>query len=800
MFSNYLKIAWRNLWRSKVFSGITVIGLSAGLASCLLLFMYITHELSYDDFQQKADRLVRVTMEYSVDGRATKVAVTGTKVAPEFGRRFTEVEAGVRMMNRDGVVANGSKTYDEKRIVFADSSFFTLFSFPMQVGNPRTALVGPNQVVLSATKAATYFGTENPIGKSLRINTGGSFHDYLVTGVVADCPTNSQIKYDLLLSFSALPAARKEEWYSANYATYLLLRSPDAIRSLQAKIPGFMKTQFSPAEMTHGNYLTYNLEPLRWVHLHAEVAGYFEPNGTLTYVYIFGAIACLILLIACVNYVNLATARAVERAQEVGVRKVMGAGGSQLFRQFMGESALVTAIALLGALLLAILILPLFNTLTNQQFSPMVWLKPTSILLLVGIGLTVSLIAGSYPALVLARFQPVRVLKGHLKTSGAGRLRQSLIVFQFAITIFLLISTLLIRNQLRFIQQKNVGYAKEQVLLLPVDGQVNDNIRAIKSEFRQNAAVARVSLASESPVFVQGGYTMRHPAMQSGQQKMVTGLTIDEDYVSTLGLHLIAGSDLDATDMNRVGRSDNDSLTRSRFILNESAVHDLGWTPQQAIGQRLDVNGRLGLIKGVVSDFHFASMKQKIGPLVMFPEQQGYVLLVRLSGTELPNALAFLESKWKTLVPGRPFSYQFMDEEFNKLYSAETRTGEIFSVFASLSIFLAFLGLFGLSAYTTAQRTKEIGVRKVLGANVVSIVALLSKDFLKLVLVAILIASPLAWYAMNQWLQDFAYKVTIEWWVFALAGLLALGVALLTVSFQSIKAALMNPIKSLRSE
>lgn len=800
MLSNYLKIAWRNLWRSKVFSGINIVGLSAGLASCLLLFIYITHELSYDNFQQKADRLVRVTMEYSVDGRAAKIPFTGTKAAPEFARQFTEVEAGVRMLNREGIVAKGTQTYDEKRIVFADSSFFTLFSFPMQVGSPTTALAGPNQVVLSATKAATYFGTENPIGKSLRINTGGSFRDYLVTGVVADCPSNSQIKYDLLLSFSTLPAAKQEEWYSANYATYLLLRSPDAIHSLQATIPGFMKAQFPPEETTPGNYLTYNLEPLRWVHLHSDVVGYFEPNGNLTYVYIFGAIACLILLIACVNYVNLATARAVERAQEVGVRKVMGAGGNQLFRQFMGESALVTAIALLGALLLAVLVLPLFNALTNQQFSPTVWLKPISLLLLLSIGLTVSLIAGSYPALVLARFQPIRVLKGQLKTNGTGRLRQSLIVFQFAITIFLLISTLLIRNQLRFIQQKNVGYAKEQVLLLPVDGQVNDNIRVIKSEFRQNAAVERVSLASDSPVFVEGGYSMRHPAMQTGQQKMVAGLTVDEDYVSTLGLRLIAGSDLNAADMDRISRSDNDSLTRSRFILNESAARELGWTPHQAIGKRLDVNGRLGLIKGVVSDFHFASMKQKIGPLVMFPQNGGEVLLVRLSGTQLPNTLAFLESKWKTLVPGRPFSYQFMDEEFNKLYSAETRTGEIFSVFASLSIFLAFLGLFGLSAYTTAQRTKEIGVRKVLGASVASIVTLLSKDFLKLVLVAILIASPIAWYAMNRWLQDFAYKTTIEWWVFAFAGIVAISVALLTVSFQSIRAALINPVNSLRSE
>ncbi|HLL95702.1 MAG TPA: ABC transporter permease, partial [Spirosoma sp.] len=655
---NYLKIAFRNLWRNKVFSGINVIGLSVGLASCLLLFVYIAHELSYDDFQRKADRIVRVTMEYSMEGRVNKIPVTGTKVAPEFGRQFPEVESGVRMINRDAVVLNGDRQFTEKRLVFADSAFFSLFSFPLRKGNPQTALAGPNQVVLSATTAQTYFGAENPVGKTLRINTGGLFRDYSVTGVVEDCPANSQIKYDLLASFITLPAAKTEEWYSANYATYLLLRSPEAIARLQAKIPGFMKTQFSKEEMSAGSYLTYNLEPMRRVHLYSDVEGSFEPNGDLTYISIFGSIALLILLIACVNYVNLATSRAVERAQEVGVRKVMGAGQGQLFGQFIGESVIVTSMALVIALVLASLMLPLFNALSDRQFSVDIWFKPNNLLLLFGVGMAVSLVAGSYPALVLARFQPVRVLKGHLKTTGAGQFRRALIVFQFAITAFLITSTLLVRNQLSFIQQKKLGYTKDHVLMLPVDKQVKEKIRTLKSEFRQNADVQQVSLASESPVFVNGGYGMRRATMPDGNYKMVAGLQIDEDFVQAMGLRLVAGRNITQADVEQAWHTDGDSLNYYHFIPNESAVKELGWTPQQAIGQKIDMGGnRKGEIKGVVADFHFASMKQKIGPLILFPEMGGEVLLVKLSGSQLPNTLQFLESKWRTIVPDRPFAY-----------------------------------------------------------------------------------------------------------------------------------------------
>ncbi|RRA99782.1 ABC transporter permease [Larkinella rosea] len=802
MLRNYVKIAFRNLWRNKVFSGINVFGLAVGLASCLLLFLYISHELSYDDFQQKADRTVRVVMEYSMEGQVTKAPVTGTKVAPEFGRQFPEVETGVRLENRQAVVSYADRQFSEKRVVYADSALFTVFSFSLKQGNPKTALAGPNLVVLSESSAKKYFGNENPVGKTVRINAGGGDKEYAITGVVQDCPANSQIKYDLLASFTTLSASKEEQWFSANYATYLLLRKPESIAALQAKIPAFMKTQFSKEEMAGGNYLTYELQPLRSVHLHSEVEGNFEPNGDLTYIYIFGSVALLILIIACVNYINLATSRAVERAQEVGVRKVMGALRGQLFGQFIGESVIVTFTALGLGLLLVYLALPFFNKLSDRTFAFDSLMEPQNLLALAGIGLLVSLIAGGYPALILARFEPVRVLKGHLKTVGAGQFRRALIVFQFAITAFLIVCTLLVRNQLSYIQDKKLGYSKDHVITLAADRQVNEKIRALKSEFKRNADVRQVARAYESPVFINGGYSMHRTGTPDDQYKSVTALPVDEDFVKTMNLRIVAGRDLTPVDLERATVPGSDSLRHFHFILNESAVKAMGWkSPQEAVGQKMDMgSGRPGVVGAVVEDFHFASMKQKIGPLVIFPEDGGHTLLVKLSGSDLSNTLLFLESKWKSIVPGRPFEYEFLDEEFNRLYSAETRTGQIFSVFAFLSILLACLGLFGLSAYTTAQRTKEIGIRKVLGASVPNIVLLLSKDFLKLVFVAILIASPLAWWAMDRWLQDFAYRIDVAWWIFAVAALLAVGIAFVTVSLQSLKAALMNPVKSLKTE
>jgi len=799
MLANYLKIALRNLWRNKAYSAINIVGLAVGIASCLLLLLYLAHELSYDNFHSRGDRIARVTMEYSLDGQVGKASVTGTKLMPDFVQNFPEIESGVRLMKSSGVVNLGDRMFTEKRFVYADSTLFDIFSFRLLKGNPAQALAGVNQLVLSASTARKYFGNENPLGKTLKVNSGGSLQDFTVSGVVEDAPRNSQIQYDLLASFNSLSAARKPQWWSANYATFFLLREKASMAALQAKIPAYMKTKVAETEMTGKNYLSFNLEPLRSVHLESEVEGVFEPNGSLVYLYIFGSIAVLILVIACVNYVNLATARAVERAQEVGVRKVMGAVRGQLFGQFIGESLMVTFTALLLGLLLAYALLPLFNELTGQTYSFMTWLEPRQLLLLGLIGLVVAFGAGGYPALVLTRFEPVRVLKGRIGTTGAGSFRQALSVVQFAITAFLLISTLVVQSQLRYIQNKRLGYDKDQVVVLKGDMAMKAKSKALKSELKQSAAVRQVSLVYETPTFVEGGYGMRRSDRPESEYKMVKGLPVDEDFIKTVGIRLLAGRDLTEND---VLMANKDTLRYYHFVLNAAAVKALGWTPRQAIGQKMDMGqNRPGEIVGVVEDFHSASMKQKIEPLVIFPETDfNLVALVKLAGGDLPGTLQFLEGKWRTLVPGRPFEYQFLDDEFNELYVSEARTGKLFSVFAGLSILLACLGLFGLSAYTAARRTKEIGIRKVLGASVGSLIGLLAKDFLTLVLVGLLIASPLAWWAMNRWLADFAYRIDMPWWAFGLAGGLAVTVAFVTVAFQSLKAAMLNPVKSLKTE
>lgn len=796
MLTNYLRIALRNLLRHKAFSFINLIGLAIGLTCCLLIARYVQHELSYDNFHAKADRIVRVTMEYGGNGQSGKVAVTGTKVAPAFGRAFPEVENGVRMIRRSVVVRYGEKLFEEPNFYYADSAFFPIFSFQLLEGNSATALKAPNQVVLTANTARKYFGSETPVGKTLRI---GDTKDYLVTGVAADVPTNSQIRFDFVASFSSLDASKTEEWWSANYITYLLLRNKEAIAPLQTKIPGYMRIQSKELGITGSDYLTYHLEPLRSVHLGSELSG-FEPNNNMKYIYIFSAVALLILVIACVNYTNLTTARATDRAKEVGMRKVMGAVRGQLFWQFMGESVIVTGIALVLSLGLMYLMLPAFNELAGKKLAFTVFGDASFLAGLIVIGLVVSLFAGSYPALALANFQPIKVLKGSFKTSGSGIwLRKSLMVFQFVISTFLIISTLIIRQQLQFIQNTQLGYDKDHVVVLPADSKIVNNFSAIKSELKRHANVREVTMAYETPTQIDGGYSIHREGAPDDQNEMVKAIPVEQDFIKTMGMQLVAGTDLTEEDVKRTDKPEAEA--EYAFILNEAAAKKLGWKPEEAIGQKVSMSGRRGPVKAVVKDFHFASLHEAIGPLVIFPEKlYGGNMMVKLSGNDLPSTLRFMESKWKTLAPHRPFEYQFLDEEFADMYSTEQRVGQLFSTFAFLAIFLACLGLFGLAAFTTVQRTKEIGIRKVLGATVTSIVALLSKDFLQLVLLANVLAWPLAWYAMHRWLEDFVYRINIGWWIFGIAALAVLLITLLTVSYQAIKAALANPVKSLRTE
>lgn len=802
MFQNYLKTTLRTLWKHKTFTFINVFGLAAGLTACILIVLYIQHELSFDQFHKNKQQIVRTIMHYSIEGTSNKTVMTGTKVGPALKRDFPEIEQFVRVADpafsqQKVIVKKGDVQFSEPRFLWADSTFFSVFSFPLVKGNATTALNATNQVVVTESAARKYFGNENPIGQVLRLEDRV---DYIVSGVAADSPSNSQLQFDFVASFMSLSAAKTEMWWTANYVTYFLLKPSASAPQLQAKLPAYMRKQSAETEMTGNNFLTYQFEPLTDVHLRSEAEGGIVASGDIRYIYIFSAIALLILIIATTNYMNLTTARATERAKEVGIRKVMGAVRGQLFWQFLGESMVVTLGALLLSLLVVVLVLPVFNNLSERELTLHVLMQPTGIIALLATWLVVSFIAGSYPSIALSYFQPIKVLKGAFKHTASGLvLRKSLIVVQFMISVLLIIGTLVVKNQLHFIQSKKLGYDKQHVIALTTDERINKNLPALKNEFRQNPNVKSISLAYETPTLIKWGDGLETVGTSTPVQKMITAFPCDEDMAETLNLELVAGNDLSSEDMERL-KGQDESQAEYRFLLNETMIKQLDWKPADAIGKKVRVGGRTGEVKGVVRDFHFASMKQPIGPLVIFPVTWGNVLLVKLTGNNLPQTLTFLENKWKTFAPHRPFTYTFLNDEYNQMYANEHRINQVFTYFSILAVLLACLGLFGLSAYITAQRTKEIGVRKVLGASTVSITALLSIDFLKLVVVAIVIASPIAWYAMNYWLNDFAYRIEIEWWVFVVAGVVAIGIALVTVSTQSVKAALTNPVKSLKSE
>ncbi len=791
----------RRLTRNKLFSLINISGLAVGLTCFILIVTYVNFEMGYDDFHQKGDRIFRLSSEAGENGEVQQFATTPTAAYPEFKRMFPEVESGVRIYSTaefsPTVLRYGENVREEKGLLWADSTFFDIFSFKILKGDPGTMLDQVKSVVLTEKTARRYFGNDEPVGKILR--TAGGI-DLTVTGVVADAPANSQIKFDFVASFHTLESWREHIWGSANFYTYLLLNDPAAAMPLEAKIKAHT-AELMKGEFAAGSYLSYRLQPMREVHLHARVEGGLEPGGDVRYVYIFSAIALLILLAACINYINLTTAQAVERAAETGVRKVVGAFNGQLVRQFMGESVFITGIALLLALLSSYLLLPAFNELCGRELAFFFFKNPVTLVGLLGIGLLVSLLAGGYPAFVLANFQPVKVLKGDFKSAGSGgALRKALVVFQFAVSFFLLLGTFVINRQMAYIQNRKLGYDKERVVVLPMDRIVRKNLSNIKNELRADTRIQQIAAASETPTFVQGGYSVWAEGRPEDFRLTLNAVGTDADFVKTLGIKLLAGTDFTETDVAQVAH-DSIALRRYSFILNESAAKELGWTAESAIGKRMRINGRDGIIKAVSEDFHIAPLHQSIGPLALFiTDREVNKMMIKFKGDDIPATLANIAQTWKKVAPHRPFNYTFLDQEFDEMYRNEQRSSRIASVFALLAIFIACSGLFGLATYTIQQRTKEIGIRKVLGASVLGITNLLALDFLKLVLIAVVIASPLAYYFMDKWLSDFNYHIDIQWWMFAGAALLAVIIAFLTVGFQSVKAALANPVKSLRSE
>jgi putative ABC transport system permease protein len=799
MFKNYLKTALRNLRKNKLYSIINIFGLTVGLAACLLIGMYISHELSYDKFNANADRIVRATMEYSNAGTVNKTATTGTKVGPQFKRTFPLVEEYARTFISHNVVKYGDKIFDEPRILYADEPFFKIFSFHIIKGNAATALDAPDKIVVTKSIAKKYFGDEDPINKIL--TSGGK--DLRVSAVCEDVPQNSQIKFDFATQFYNLGnGVKNETWWTANWITYFLLPDEKSIPQFQQQINAYMQTPAvrKDAGMEGKDYLAYHLEPLTKVHLFSSLPG-FEPNGSITYVYMFSVIALLILIIACANYTNLATAQSAGRSGEIGIRKVIGASKRQVFIQFISESSIITFLAAALALVLSIFLIPYFNIITGKQFTAGILLQPLPIIALTAFSILVSFFAGLYPALVLSGTQVIGVLKkGFSFTGGNNFLRKALIVAQFGISVFLIIYTIIILQQMHYMQTKNLGYDKDHIVVLPIGGNMLQNLRNLKGAFAQVPGVTSVTASYDTPENVQWGDGITAIDEKGKHDISLNAMPVDLDFTKTMKMQLLAGRDFQQSDFAMMDTSNNGDNFQQPYIINETLAKKIGWTPEQAIGKTIS-KGVTGPVVGVIKDFNFNSLHEPIHPLLIFlGRSYSRTFMLRVGGNDMRATLGRLEAVWKDRVPDRPFNYHFLDEDYNRLYLADQRTSLLFSVAAGLAILLACLGLFGLAAFTTVQRTKEIGIRRVLGAKVGSITFLIAKNFLQLIGIAILFAIPAAWWAGNRWLQDFAFRIPIQLYVFVITIFVTLLIAFCTVGYHSVKVALSNPVKSLKTE
>lgn len=796
MFRNNFKIAIRNLWKNKSSTIINVFGLTTGITSCLLIALFIMYEASFDQFQPNKERIARVIMEYSFEGTTDKATgtFTSTKVAPVFSRTFPEVEKGVRMTNASMIVELNHEPVTEPNFLFADSSFFDVFHYEMIQGHAATALNGFDKVVLTESMAKKYFPQGDAVGKELLM--GEKKTPYEVTGVMRDYPTTSQMQFDFIASFCSLRANQEKSWFNANYTTYLLLSHTNDFASLKAKLDPFMENEMKGT----GASIRFSLEPFKDVHLYSPHSD-LVPNTSIRYLYILGGIALLIIVIVCFTYINLSTAKSIERAREVGIRKVSGAVRSQLFWQFIGESFVLCSLSVMVSFGLASLFLPYFNLLIDKKLIVSDLFTSTFLLSAFIATWVISLAAGAYPAMILSGMQPVRVLKGIFKNSSSAKvLQQSLTVFQFAISVFLIVVTLVIQRQLYFIQHQNLGYDRNHIINLSVGWSTDFNqITALKNELKTSTHVIQVSRCSSSPVNIQSGYSMRLPSMPENTVLSTNANPVDADYIRTTGLELIAGTDF--TDQQvQLTQAKNWEDNVFHYILNESAVKKLGFTSnEEAIGKEMILNSS-GIIVGVIRDFNFQSLRNNIEPLVLFTASWGSRLLVKVKGEDMPGTLSFIESKWKQFLPNRPFEYRFLDEDYQRLYKTEIQLGKVMNLFSAIAIVLACLGLFGLSAYMIHQRMKEISIRKVLGASVWSLFQTLSGNFIRLVLVAIVIAIVPAYLLMKQWLDGFVYRIDLPAWIFIVAGLVTLLIAVITIGIHGMKAVADNPVKGLRSE
>ncbi|MBS1680115.1 MAG: ABC transporter permease [Bacteroidetes bacterium] len=800
MLKNYLLATVRSLQKHFYYSAVNVSGIGLGLATCVLLFLWIQHELSFDQFHENADRIYRGSLEYSFGGQTAKTSVSPTALLPVLKKNFTEVETGVRIYNMSStnpfIIKTGDNIFQEKKFYFADSTFFDVFSFPLLRGNSAKALTEPHSILLTQAMAKKYFDTEDVIGKLLTVNST----EYKITGLLQDPPSNSMIQLDFVASFSSLGASKEQIWWSANYQTFFLLNKNTDVNLFGKKVNALVKKELATELSNPGDYVVYNFTPLTNIYLRSDVD---EPEivGNIQYVYIFSAIAILVLAIACINYINLATAKAVDRAREVGVRKVAGAQRGQLFIQFITESMVITLLGFGVAFILSSIGLSFFNSLTGKNFILNDIFNPEFLMYCGLIWLVISFLSGIYPALAIASYKPVSVLKGNFKNSGNGMwLRQSLVVIQFSVSIMLMIGTAVILNQLDYIQNKKLGYDKENVIVLPLDSKTRQVYDQLKTEFIRSGKVVSVARATEPPTKINGGYTIKSEG-SSSRGIIVTAMAIDQDFIPTVNMKIMEGRNFTEADFKK---QDTDSVMS--LLVNQAALKAIGLTPTEAIGRIMEFQGSKAVIAGVVEDFHFSSLHEKISPLVLFTLQPGADwqarnAFVKLSPGNINESLDQLKAICSSLLTHRPFEYEFLDQQYQKMYSKEQRMGKVTTVFSALAIAIACLGLLGLVAFAATQKTKEIGIRKVLGASSVSVVALITRSYLKPIVVALAIGIPSAYFIMNEWwLQSFAYHSSVSWIALLVAPLICIGIAMITASLQALRAALADPVRTLRSE
>ncbi len=807
MYKSYFKIAWRNILKSKGYTTINILGLSIGISACILIALYVQFELSYDRFNDKAERIYRVNNEIKFGDNHLDLAVTNAIFGETAQHDFPQIEHYTRLMWYGGfLIKKDNENIRESSVAWADSTLFDVFTLPMISGNPKTALAEPNSIVITESIAKKYFGKTDVAGQTLIINNN---ENRKVTGVIKDIPLNSHFQFNMFVPMLEHPGAKENNWVSQNWNTYLLLKPGSDANGLAPELNKMMDRNLGPQLKllvnktleefnSQGNYFKVSLTPLADIHLHSDRMGELYGSGDIRYVYIFSAIGLFILLIACINFMNLATARSAKRAHEVGVRKVLGSLKRSLINQFLSEAMLTTTLAMVLAYAISWLVLPYFVELTEKGIDKTILFSPNVLIALAGLLLVVGFLTGIYPAFYLSSFQPVAVLKGNQGTRfKKSFFRNALVVFQFSASVILMVGTVIIYLQLDYIRKKDLGYNREQILIINNTGSLNQKAQTFKNELLQISGVQNAAISGFLPV----NYTRSNdslfpsPTMDTQDAISMQVWDIDENYIPTMDMKIVAGR-------NFLAEMTTDSLG---LIVNEAAAKF--WGNKEILNKSLYRFDNIQTkqvseyrIIGIVKDFNFSSLREQVKPLAFAYGKNSGSISLKLNTSDVEGILSQVKNKWRAVSGGLPLEYSFMDDDFNQHYTGDRKIGQLFTILAVLAIFIACLGLFGLAAFIAEQRTKEIGIRKVLGANVSGITSLLSKDFIRLVVIAILIASPLSYYFMNKWLQAFAYRIDIQWWVFVASGAFVILLALITVSFQAVKAALMNPVNSLRSE